>query len=136
MHKEGDMSAQGNAGAPLAGLKVVELHAIGPVPFAGMMLRNLGAEVIRVSPPADPSLGIAIGNNDDVLNNAKTARQIDPKSEAGRAELLGLLATADVMPEGFRPGVLARLGLAPAELAETHPRLVVGRLSGFGNEGP
>src|SRR5690554_1593744 len=130
------MSAQGNAGAPLAGLKVVELHAIGPVPFAGMMLRNLGAEVIRVSPPADPSLGIGIDNKYDVFNNRKTARQIDLKSEAGRAELLELLATADVMTEGFRPGVLERLGLAPAELAKTHPRLVIGRLSGFGNEGP
>src|SRR5690606_33787306 len=136
MKKERDMSAQGTAGAPLAGLKVVELHAIGPVPFAGMMLLNLGAEVIRVSPPADPSLGIGIDNEYDVFNNRKTARHIDLKSESGRAELLELLATADVMTEGFRPGVLERLGLAPAELAKTHPRLVIGRLSGWGGEGP
>ncbi len=130
------MSAQDNGGAPLAGLKVVELHAIGPVPFTGMMLGNLGAEVLRVSPPADPSLGIGIDNKYDVFNNRKTPKSIDLKSASGRAELLELLATADVMTEGFRPGVLERLGLAPAELARTHPKLVIGRLSGWGNEGP
>jgi len=130
------MSAQDNAGAPLAGLKVVELHAIGPVPFTGMMFGNLGAELVRVSPPADPSLGIGIDNKYDVFNNRKTPKSIDLKSAAGRAELLELLATADVMTEGFRPGVLERLGLAPAELARTHPKLVIGRLSGWGNEGP
>ncbi|MEB2317544.1 MAG: CaiB/BaiF CoA-transferase family protein [Pseudomonadota bacterium] len=129
------MSAQ-DKGAPLAGLRVVELHAIGPVPFAGMMLGNLGAEVLRISPPSDPSLGIGIDNKYDVFNNRKTPKHIDLKSDAGRAELLELLATADVMTEGFRPGVLERLGLAPADLAKTHPKLVIGRLSGWGNEGP
>lgn len=130
------MSGQDNAGAPLAGLKVVELHAIGPVPFAGMMLHNLGAEVIRISPPSDPALGVGIENKYDVFNNRKQQRHMDLKAASGRNELLELLATADVMTEGFRPGVLERLGLDPVELARTHPRLVIGRLSGWGNNGP
>lgn len=130
------MSAQDQSNAPLAGVKVIELHAIGPVPFAGMMLRNLGAEVIRVSPPADPALGIGIDSKYDVFNNRKTAKFIDLKNAAGRAELLEILSTADVMTEGFRPGVLERLGLDPTELAKTHPKLVIGRLSGWGNAGP
>ncbi len=125
-----------DAAPPLAGLAVVELHAIGPVPFAGMVLRQLGARVTRVSPPDDPGLGVAMRPEYDLLNVDKETRLIDLKDPAGRERLLALLAEADVLLEGFRPGVLERLGLAPAELLARHPRLVIGRLSGWGTQGP
>ncbi len=121
---------------PLTGLKVIELHAIGPVPFAGMVLRQLGASVTRVSPPNDPGLGVAMRPEYDLLNADKDALLVDLKDPAGREQLLTLLADADVLIEGFRPGVLERLGLAPAELLQRCPRLVIGRLSGWGSAGP
>ena len=120
---------------PLAGLKVVELHAIGPVPFAGMLLRSLGAQITRVSPPADPNLGIAMRPRHDVLNDGKAPLLVDMKTADGMAQVHAALAQADVLMEGFRPGVLERLGLAPAELLKRYPRLVIGRLSGFGSRG-
>lgn len=120
---------------PLAGLKVVELHAIGPVPFAGMLLRSLGAQITRVSPPADPNLGIVMRPRHDVLNDGKAPLLVDMKTADGMAQVHAALAHADVLMEGFRPGVLERLGLAPAELLKRYPRLVIGRLSGFGSRG-
>jgi alpha-methylacyl-CoA racemase len=123
-------------GLPLAGLKIVELHAIGPVPFAGQLLRSLGAEVTRVSPPTDPGLGVSSRANHDLLNFGKPVVTMDLKSAEGQQTLAGMLAAADVMLEGFRPGVLERLGLAPATLAQRFPRLVVGRLNGWGLNGP
>ncbi|MBX3614956.1 MAG: CoA transferase [Burkholderiaceae bacterium] len=123
------------ASPPLAGLKVVELHAIGPVPFAGQLLRSLGADVLRVSPPVDPGLGVGVGPEYDLLNLGKRALAVDLKQADGLAVLRRELADADVLLEGFRPGVLERLGLAPATLLDAHPRLVVGRLSGWGHAG-
>ncbi len=123
------------ASLPLAGLKVVELHAIGPVPFAGQLLRSLGADVLRVSPPNDPGLGVNVGPEHDLLNAGKRTLAIDLKRDEGRAALARELADADVLLEGFRPGVLERLGCAPAALLAAHPRLVVGRLSGWGRDG-
>jgi len=120
---------------PLAGIKIVELHAIGPVPFAGMTLRMLGAEVIRVSPPADPGLGVNMDSRFDLLNAGKTPRHLDLKNAEGQEAVHQLLADADVLLEGFRPGVLERLGLGPDVLRERHPRLVLGRLSGWGTKG-
>ncbi|HEY0878193.1 MAG TPA: CaiB/BaiF CoA-transferase family protein [Zeimonas sp.] len=120
---------------PLAGLKVVELHAIGPVPFAGQLLRSLGARVVRVSPPDDPGLGVRVPAQFDLLNTGKEVRLLGLKDAAGLEALHTELAAADVLIEGFRPGVLERLGLAPATLLERHPRLVMGRLSGWGSRG-
>lgn len=121
---------------PLAGLKIVELHAIGPVPFAGQLLRGLGADVVRVSPPADPGLGVGTDARYDVSNTGKQPLAIDMKSADGLARARTLIDSADVLLEGFRPGVLERLGLAPATLLASNPRLVVGRLSGWGAKGP
>ncbi len=121
---------------PLAGLRVLELHAIGPVPFAGMCLRMLGAHVTRISPPRDPGLGIALPPAFDLLNRGKTVRSLDLKQPGDGEAMAAALATADVLLEGFRPGVLERLGLAPKLLLSRHPRLVIGRLSGWGDAGP
>jgi alpha-methylacyl-CoA racemase len=121
---------------PLAGLAVVELHAIGPVPFAGQLLAGLGATVVRVSPPNDPGLGLPIKPEFELLNRSKERRLIDLKTADGLAEARRLIDGADVLLEGFRPGVLERIGLSPAALAATNPRLVIGRLSGWGSQGP
>ena len=123
------------ANLPLSGVKIVELHAIGPVPFAGMLARNLGATVYRVSPPSDTKLGVPMENKADLLNAGKNAVYTNLKSPEGMAELHKLLADADVLLEGFRPGVLERLGLAPDTLLAKYPRLVIGRLSGWGIKG-
>lgn len=122
--------------APLAGLRVVELHAIGPVPFAGRLLASLGAQVVRVSPPADPGLGLAVPAEFDLLNHGKESLALDLKQPDGLAAARARIDAADVLLEGFRPGVLERLGLAPEALLAANPRLVVGRLSGWGSRGP
>ncbi|MBA3479280.1 MAG: CoA transferase [Lautropia sp.] len=121
---------------PLEGLQVTELHAIGPVPFAGMLLTQLGARVTRVSPPQDPGLGVAVPPEFDLLNHGKTTLALDLKNPRDQWAMAQQLAGADVLLEGFRPGVLERLGLHPQVLLRTHPRLVVGRLSGWGDRGP
>jgi alpha-methylacyl-CoA racemase len=121
---------------PLDGLRVLELHAIGPVPFAGMVLGQLGARVTRISPPQDPGLGIGLPPKFDLLNRGKTTVALDLKSPADQDVMQQQLATADVLLEGFRPGVLERLGMAPQVLLEEFPRLVIGRLSGWGDRGP
>jgi alpha-methylacyl-CoA racemase len=120
---------------PLDGLKVIELHAIGPVPFAGRLLRDLGAQVTRISPPNDPGLGVAMNKNFDFLNIDKSVIKLDLKDTADYEQLTAHLATADVLLEGFRPGVLERLNLAPDTLLARFPKLVIGRLSGWGSEG-
>jgi alpha-methylacyl-CoA racemase len=120
---------------PLAGLHVIELHAIGPVPFAGQLLRSLGATVTRISPPADPGLGVSMKPEYDLLNLGKRVVHLDLKQPAGKESLFTMMASADVMLEGFRPDVLDRLGLAPVALLARFPRLVIGRMPGFGFEG-
>jgi alpha-methylacyl-CoA racemase len=120
---------------PLSGLKVIELHAIGPVPFAGLVLQNLGASITRVSPPSDPGLGVVMDPKFDALNQGKSVLKLDLKNSNGLAELMREIAQADVLLEGFRPGVLERLGLSPELLMKQFPRLIIGRLSGWGSQG-
>ena len=131
-----EAAADPGATLPLTGLSVIELQAIGPVPFAGMLLRQMGATVTRIVAPTDPGRGIALDPRFDLLNVGKTERALDLKTAEGRAALLETLDSSDVLIEGFRPGVLERLGLAPADLLSRQPRLVVGRLSGWGDQGP
>jgi len=121
---------------PLAGLRVIELHAIGPVPFIGMQLVRLGASVLRISPPFDPEIGIAPGQLPDPLHHNKRCQRLDLKKSADRQQLLSQLADTDVLLEGFRPGVLERLVSEIQPLQHRHPALVIGRLSGFGRRGP
>src|SRR3954465_3172093 len=117
---------------PLAGLKVVELAGIGPGPFAAMLLADMGADVVRVARPAEAA-GAGPG---DTLNRGRTVVAADLKSEEGRDLVRRLAESADVLLEGFRPGVTERLGLGPDELIAANPRLVYGRMTGYGQEGP
>ena len=122
----------------LSGLRVLEFEAIGPVPFAGMLLADIGAEVLRIDrhqAPAD--LGLASdGAKVDVLGRGKHALCLDLKSSEAICTVCRLAAKADVLLEGFRPGTMERLGLGPAVMLAANPRLVYGRMTGWGQTGP
>ncbi|MCX4579125.1 CoA transferase [Streptomyces sp. NBC_01571] len=122
------------AHGPLAGVRVVELAGIGPGPFAAMLLADLGADVVRVDRPGGPGLGI--DPEYDVTNRNKRSVVIDLKSEDGPARVLDLVERADVLVEGFRPGVAERLGVGPGVCHTRNPRLVYGRMTGWGQQGP
>jgi alpha-methylacyl-CoA racemase len=117
---------------PLQGVKVVEMAGIGPISFAGMMLADLGAEVTRIE---RPSKGRLAWGASPVLDRGRDAREVDLKSPEGVAEVLELIAAAEVLIEGFRPGVMERLGLGPEECLERNPGLVYGRMTGWGQDG-
>jgi len=119
-------------GGPLAGIRVVELGGIGPAPFCGMVLADLGAEVVRINRPAE--VGGPASN--PVLDRGRRNLAVDLKSPAGVEAVRRLVDTADAVIEGFRPGVMERLGFVPDELRATNPRLVVGRMTGYGQTGP
>ena len=122
---------------PLAGYRIVEMAGIGPGPFTAMLLADMGAEVIRVDRRESADLGMP-GREPkfELLNRGRKSLAVDLKSEEGRAVVKKLVAGADAIIEGFRPGVMERLGLGPAELLAVNPKLVFGRMTGFGQEGP
>ncbi|MGR6974072.1 CaiB/BaiF CoA transferase family protein [Streptomyces cynarae] len=119
---------------PLAGVRVVELAGIGPGPFAGMLLADLGADVVRVDRP-DGS-GLAVDPEYDITNRNKRSVIVDLKTEEGPARVLDLAERADILIEGYRPGVAERLGVGPETCHARNPRLVYGRMTGWGQEGP
>jgi alpha-methylacyl-CoA racemase len=120
---------------PLAGCRVIELGGIGPGPFAGMLLADLGAEVVRVDRPE--RLGaVNAGGPADITNRGKQSVVLDLKHPAAPAVLLEMVEKADVLIEGFRPGVTERLGIGPAQCLARNPRLVYGRMTGWGQDGP
>ena len=121
---------------PLAGLKVIELAGIGPAPMCGMMLSDMGAEVVRVDRLADAGLGIAMPKKYNLLGRGRRSIALDLKNPDGIETLLKLIDKADVVLEGFRPGVMERLGLGPDICLERNPRLVFARVTGWGQEGP
>jgi alpha-methylacyl-CoA racemase len=121
---------------PLKGIKVLELEAIGPGPFCGMVLADLGADVLVVDRPSDPGLGLGRGRNVEVMMRGKRSLTLDLKSKEGVAAAIELAAHADALIEGFRPGVMERLGLGPDVLLAKNPRLVYGRMTGWGQDGP
>jgi alpha-methylacyl-CoA racemase len=123
----------GAAGA-LAGLRVVELPAIGPVPFAATMLADHGAEVVRVTGPR-PDFS-AVDPERATHLRGRPSLPLNLRDTADREQLLAMVARADVLLDGFRPGVLERLDLAPEVLLERNPRLVIGRMTGWGQTGP
>ena len=118
---------------PLAGVRVVELAGIGPGPFAGMLLADMGADVVRVTRPGEGGLSLS---GADALHRGRTTVEADLKSDAGRELMRGLAEHADALLEGFRPGVTERMGLGPDELLALNPRLVYGRMTGYGQDGP
>ncbi|MGW0930478.1 CaiB/BaiF CoA transferase family protein [Streptomyces sp. NPDC002644] len=124
-------AAGGPTGGPLSGVRVLELGGIGPVPFAGMMLTGLGAEVVRVERP-----GAVTSPADAVLLRGRRSAAVDLKQPEGAAAVLRLASSADALIEGFRPGVAERLGLGPEECLAANPRLVYGRMTGWGQDGP
>ena len=117
---------------PLKGLKIIEMAGIGPGPFCGMVLADLGAEIIRV----DRASAIGTGSKQDAANRGKRSIAVDLKSEKGVEVVLKLVETADAIFEGFRPGVMERLGLGPDVCSERNERIVFGRMTGWGQEGP
>jgi alpha-methylacyl-CoA racemase len=121
---------------PLDGIKVIEIAGIGPGPFAAMVLADLGADVLRI----DRAQNVVGGDpNDppaDLLNRGRRSVGVDLKNPDGVAATLRLVEGADVLLEGFRPGVMERLGLGPDVCLERNPRLVYGRMTGWGQEGP
>jgi alpha-methylacyl-CoA racemase len=121
---------------PLSGVKVIELAGIGPGPMCAMLLSDLGAEVVRVDRLAPADLGIDRGRKYNVLNRGRRSIAVELKSPAGVDAVLRLVEQADVLIEGFRPGVTERLGLGPDECFARNPRLVYGRMTGWGQEGP
>lgn len=121
---------------PLAGLKVIELQGIGPGPYCGMMLADMGAEIIRIDRSSNvPTTDSAPKSGIDILARGRQSIGVDLKHPQGVETVLRLLADADVLIEGFRPGVMERLGLGPQVCLARNPKLVYGRMTGWGQHG-
>lgn len=121
---------------PLAGVRVIEMDAIGPVPLAAMLLADLGADVVRVARPPSAGTGPWEDVGGDILHRGRTVTYLNLKDPTERDMLLDLIAKADALIEGFRPGVMERLGLGPEPCLACNPRLVFGRMTGWGQSGP
>lgn len=124
------------AKGPLAGIRVVELGGVGPGPFCAMLLADLGAEIIRLDRPPGYDGGLPTDPRFNLLNRSRKSLGIDLKKPEAVATVLRLVAQADAVIEGFRPGVAERLGLGPDECLAVNPRLVYGRMTGWGQDGP
>ncbi|MCR1785229.1 CoA transferase [Nocardioides carbamazepini] len=125
--------ALGQGTGPLQGLKVVEIAGIGPSPHACMILADLGADVIRIERPGGQML---TGGSHDLLNRGRPSVALNLKDPEAVATVLDLVEQADVLVEGMRPGVAERLGFGPEECHARNPRLVYGRMTGWGQDGP
>jgi alpha-methylacyl-CoA racemase len=123
-------------GAPLEGLRVVEVASVGPVPLAGMLLADLGADVLRIDRVRPSGLGLPLPPRLDITARSRRSVALDLKQPAGRDAALRLIAGADVLLEGLRPGAMEALGLGPDTCAARNPRLVYGRMTGWGQTGP
>ncbi len=121
---------------PLSGIKVIELQGIGPGPFCGMMLSDMGATVVRVDRAANVPAVAPAGASLDVLARGRQSIAVDLKAPEGVETVLRLVEGADALIEGFRPGVMERLGLGPDVCLGRNPKLVYGRMTGWGQDGP
>lgn len=121
---------------PLTGLRVIELASIGPGPMCAMLLADQGAEVTRIDRVEPSGLGVQLDARFDVTGRGRRTIALDLKQAAGRDAALRLIDRADVLVEGWRPGVAERLGLGPDDCAARNPRLVYGRMTGYGQNGP
>lgn len=119
---------------PLSGIRIIELAGLGPAPFACMLMADLGADVIRVEKPAEPMFPMP--REHDFMNRSKRCITLNLKHPKGVETLLKLAETADGFIEGFRPGIAERLGLGPDDLMASNEKLVYGRMTGWGQEGP
>ncbi|TNE62350.1 MAG: CoA transferase [Alphaproteobacteria bacterium] len=117
---------------PLTGIRIIELVGMGPGPFAGMMLADMGADVIAIDRMGADGMSLKV----DINRRGKRSVKLDLKSDAGKAALLKLAESADALFEGFRPGVMEKLGLGPDEMLAANPKLVYGRMTGWGQTGP
>ncbi|CAM9510461.1 unnamed protein product [Sphacelaria rigidula] len=122
---------------PLQGCTIIELSGIGPAPFAGMLLADMGADVIRIDRPSTGhDLGISVPRQYSVLLRNRRSIRVDLKDPRGAEIVLRLVEQADALIEGFRPGVAERLGVGPEECLARNQRLVFGRMTGWGQDGP
>lgn len=121
---------------PLTGVRVIEMPAIGPVPFCGMLLADLGADVLRIDRPEGTQLGETLRTSSDLLGRGKRSLVLDLKAPDSQERVLAMIDKADVLLEGFRPGAMERLGLGPDTALARNPRLVYGRMTGWGQQGP
>jgi alpha-methylacyl-CoA racemase len=128
-------STQGRQG-PLTSIKVLEVGGIGPAPFCSMMLADMGADVIRIDRQDRSDNGLPVDRRFELLMRSRRSVALDLKHPLGAAATRKLLAQCDVLIEGFRPGVMERLGLGPEECLALQPRLVYGRMTGWGQDGP
>ena len=129
-HSEPTRSAA--ASGPLVGVRVVEFAGIGPGPFCGMLLSDMGADVVRINRKGAPMPSVPV----DIAARGRTALELDLKTPDDLALCLAAIDRADVLMEGFRPGVMERLGLGPEVALARNPRLIYGRMTGWGQEGP
>jgi len=121
---------------PLSGIRVLEFEAIGPAPFAGMLLADMGADVLLVDRPAAADLGLKRERRHDVMMRGKRSVTLDLKNPGAAEIVFSLIEKSDALIEGFRPGVMERLGLGPDAALARNPRLVYGRMTGWGQDGP
>jgi alpha-methylacyl-CoA racemase len=121
---------------PLSGIRVLEFESIGPAPFAGMLLADMGADVLVIDRPASTDLGLERERWYDVMMRGKRSVTLDLKKKASTQVALELASRADALIEGMRPGVMERLGLGPEEVFRKNPKLVYGRMTGWGQDGP
>ncbi|MGW4444125.1 CaiB/BaiF CoA transferase family protein [Streptomyces sp. NPDC004682] len=121
---------------PLAGIRIVELGGVGPVPFCCMLLSDLGADIIRIDRPPGYDGGAPVDPRFNLLNRGRRSAALDLKKKAAVEAVLELVRGADVLVEGFRPGVAERLGLGPDDCLRVNPALVYGRMTGWGQDGP
>ena len=126
------MKGVGAMAGPLQGLRVVELAGIGPGPHAAMILGDLGADVVRIERPGKSGV-VPAGIRDSMLRNRRSVAA-DLKTDEGRELVLTLISKADVLIEGYRPGVTERLGLGPEDCAKVNERLVYARMTGWGSD--
>jgi len=121
---------------PLRGFKIIEVAGIGPTQFCGMLLADMGASVIRIERPGGIDVGVGLPAKFNLMNRSRPAIAVDLKSAAGIETLLKLCESADALFEGFRPGVMEKLGLGPDTCQQKNTRLVYGRMTGWGQDGP
>jgi alpha-methylacyl-CoA racemase len=132
----GDGSGSDAKPGPLAGLTIIEMAGLGPAPLAALMLSEMGAQVVRIERMASGKAFLALPPEHDLDRHGRSILKLDLKRPEGIGLVLRLLEKADVLIEGFRPGVMERLGIGPQEALRRNPKLIYARMTGFGQEGP